>query len=103
MGSNETAAATTGGPRVIMLLLPYFLLPQRRREIKMVVLGASGVGKSSLALLAAPLAVASRDAAKEWSVVNLRVSVLRLGTQRRAVLFAGSSLACPFLLELLLI
>ena len=49
MGSNETATATTGGPRVIMLLLPYFLLPQRRREIKMVVLGASGVGKSSLA------------------------------------------------------
>ena len=49
MGSNETATATTGGPRVIMLLLPYFLLPQRRREIKMVLLGASGVGKSSLA------------------------------------------------------
>ena len=49
MGSNETATATTGGPRVIMLLLPYFLLPQRRREIKIVLLGASGVGKSSLA------------------------------------------------------
>ena len=50
----------------------------------------------SLALLAAPLAVASRDAAKEWSVVNLRVSVLRLGTQRRAVLFAGSVSGAPF-------
>ena len=49
MGSNETATATTGGPRVIMLLLPYFLLPQRRREIKIVPLGDSDVGKSSLA------------------------------------------------------
>ena len=49
MGSNETATATTGGPRVIMLLLPYFLLPQRRREIKLVLLRGSGVGKSSLA------------------------------------------------------
>ena len=49
MGSNETATATTGGPRVIMLLLPYFLLPQRRREIKIVLLRDSGVGKSSLA------------------------------------------------------
>jgi len=32
-----------------MLLLPYFLLPQRRREIKIVLLRDSGVGKSSLA------------------------------------------------------
>ena len=48
MGSNETATATTGGPRVIMLLLPYFLLPQRRREIKLVP-PDSDVGKSSLA------------------------------------------------------
>ena len=36
-------------PPAPMLLLPYFLLPQRRREIKMVQLGASGVGKSALA------------------------------------------------------
>ena len=49
------------------------------------------------AFLAAPLAIFSRHAAKECSVVKLRVPVLNLATQRRTVLLSDLSLARPSL------